>query len=173
MSLRVACSLLAAGLLAGVCANLRADDDLSRFVEKNRLLAQKVKTEAKYAMAQARVLQKADPEQARSVLLGALKQVQNSTALSASEQTQLSGQLLSRLREIGEIIRHQKVTQEQAPLKQLPPRPTERPRTDPVTWRRNSSKRAEPVLPRGRASSRSATRALPAHSTASRRRRCR
>lgn len=127
MLLRVSCSLLAFGLFAAISTGLRADDDLDKFVEKNRLLAQKVKTEASHAMAQAKVLQNAEPAQAKAILENALKQVQNSTALSANEQTQLSGQLLSRLREIGEIIRQQQVTQQQAPLKELPQRPTERP----------------------------------------------
>jgi hypothetical protein len=123
------CLLLGVGLLTAVSSGARADDDLSKFVEKNRVLADKVKTEASRAMDQARVLKNTEPERAKAVLENALKQVQNSTALSANEQTQLSGQLLSRLREINEIIRQQKVTREQAPLRELPPRrPTDKPK---------------------------------------------
>jgi hypothetical protein len=127
MSLRLSCSLLAVGLFVAVPDCVCADDDLSKFVEQNRLLAQKVKTEASHAMAQARVLEKADPEQAQVILQRALKQVQNSTALSANEQTQLSGQLLSRLRDVGEVMRQQKVAQQQAPLRELPRKANDNP----------------------------------------------
>jgi len=124
MSIRLAVSLLTVGLFLAMPYTARADDDLDRFVEKNRLLAQKVKTEANHAMLQARVVQKADPAQAQALLQSALKQVQNSTALAATEQTQLTTQLLGRLREVGDILREQKVTREQAPLRDLPNKPS-------------------------------------------------
>ncbi len=124
MSVRLVVSLLAVGLFLAIPYTVRADDDLDRFVEKNRLLAQKVKTEANHAMLQARAVQKADPEQAQELLQKALKQVQNSTALAATDQTQLTTQLLGRLREVGEILREQKVAREQAPLRDLPNRPS-------------------------------------------------
>ncbi len=102
----------------------RAGDDLNKFVEQNRILAQKLKLETNAALAQARTLERTDPEQAHAVLQKALKQVQNSTALPASEQTQLIGQLLGRLRQIGETIRQGKVAQQQAPLKESPKKVT-------------------------------------------------
>ena len=47
----------------------RADDDLGKFVEQNRILAQKVKTEAAQAMTQARALEKAPWGRSRLVAL--------------------------------------------------------------------------------------------------------
>ena len=120
MAVRLLCGLLATSLLVASAAGTRADDDLKKFVEQNRILAQKVKTEASEAMAQARLLEKTDAEQAQAILQKALKQVQNSTALSATEQTQLTSQFLGRLRDVAETIRQQNVTQKQAPLKELP-----------------------------------------------------
>jgi hypothetical protein len=119
---RLSFALLIAGLWIALPQLACADDDLNKFVEQNRILAQKVKTEANYAMVQARVVQKADPEQAKALLEKALKQVQNSTALSANDQTQLTSQLLGRIREVGEILRERKVASEQAPLRELPKR---------------------------------------------------
>jgi len=123
MPVRRMVALAALGTLVSVPRSARGDDELNKFVEQNRILAQKVKTEVNHAVLEARVIQKADPEQAQSLLQKALKQVQNSTALSATEQTQLTNQLLARIREVGEIQREQKVAQEQAPLKE-PPRRT-------------------------------------------------
>jgi hypothetical protein len=102
-----------------------ADDDLNKFVEQNRILAQKVKAEATQAMAQSRVLEKSDPAEAQSILQKALRQVQNSTALPAGDQTQLTAQLLGRLREVNEAVRLHKVDQAQAPLKELPRKPVD------------------------------------------------
>jgi hypothetical protein len=120
MSVRLWTSLLAVVL---VVPFIRADDDLGKFIEQNRILAQKVKTEAAQAMTQARALEKGDPDQAQAVLQKALRQVQNSTVLAAAEQTQLTTQLLGRIREAGEIARHQKVAGQQAPLRELPKKP--------------------------------------------------
>jgi hypothetical protein len=120
MSVRLLCPLLAVALGLAVAPAARADDELDKFIEMNRVLAQKVKDQAKQAMAHARTLEKSDPEQAQAVLQAALKQVQNSTALPAGEQSQLTAQILGRLREVGEIIRQQNVVQKQAPLKELP-----------------------------------------------------
>jgi hypothetical protein len=123
MFLRLLSSLLILGGILAIPLAGRADDDLSRFVEQNRLLAQKVKTDAAAAIAQARALEKADPEQAQALLQKALRQVQNSTVLAAGEQTQLTVQLLGRIREVGEIARQQKVAGKQAPLQELPRNP--------------------------------------------------
>jgi hypothetical protein len=114
--------LLAAGLLIATPSAARADDELTKFVEQNRILAQKIKSEATQAMSQARALEKQDPEEAQAMLQRALKQVQNTTALSAGEQTQLTSQILGRLREVGDVVRQQRVGQQQAPLKNLPKR---------------------------------------------------
>jgi len=123
MSVRVCCLVLSLGLVGALPLAGRADDDLGKFVEQNRLLAQKVKTEATQAIAAARALERTDPEQAQMLLQKALRQVQNSTVLAAGEQTQLTAQLLGRIREIGEIARQQKVAGKQAPLQELPKRP--------------------------------------------------
>jgi hypothetical protein len=112
--------MLAVGLLVATPWVGRADDELTKFVEQNRIIAQKVKSEAAQAMSQARALEKQDAEEAQALLQKALKQVQNSTALSASDQTQLTAQLLGRLREVGDLVRQQRVGQRQAPLKELP-----------------------------------------------------
>jgi hypothetical protein len=101
----------------------RADDELDKFVAQNRIVAQKVKSEAASAIAQSRTLEKTDPDQAQALLQKALRQVQNSTALPAAEQTQLTSQLLGRLREVGEVARQQKVVQQQIPLRELPKKP--------------------------------------------------
>jgi hypothetical protein len=122
MSVRLSIGFIAAGMLLALPSIHRADDDLNRFVEQNRLLAQKIKTEASHAMAEARTVQKNEPEQAKTLLEKALKQVQNATALAANEQTQLTSQLLGRIREVNELIREQKVARDQAPLKVLPKR---------------------------------------------------
>src|SRR5437764_13759862 len=87
MALRLLCALSFLALAATVA---RADDDLGKFVEQNRILAQKVKTEASQAMAQARLLEKTDAAEAQAILQKALRSVQNSTALSTTEQTQLT-----------------------------------------------------------------------------------
>jgi hypothetical protein len=123
MSVRVLSLMLSLGLVLAAPAAGRSDDDIGKFVEQNRLLAQKVKTEAAQAIAAARTLEKSDPGQAQMLLQKALRQVQNSTVLSASEQTQLTAQLLGRIREVGEVARQQKVANQQAPLRELPKRP--------------------------------------------------
>ena len=123
MAFRSLCALLSPSLMLAFTAWAQADDDLGKFVEQNRVLAQKIKTEASQAMAQARLLEKTDAEQAQAILQKALRQVQNATVLSSMEQTQVTAQLLGRLREVGEAIRQQKVGQQQAPLKELPKKP--------------------------------------------------
>jgi len=127
MSFRQSCSLLIVGLVLAIPRGASADDDLSKFVEQNRLLAQKIKSDATAAIAEARAVEKSDPEQAQALLQKALKQVQNSTALSAAEQTQLTGQLLTRLRDVNELVRQATVNQKQAPLKELPRKPANPP----------------------------------------------
>jgi hypothetical protein len=122
MPVRLVIPLVALALLAAPVAG-RGGDDLNKFIEQNRILAQKLKAEVNHALAQARVLEKGDPEQAQAVLKQALTKVQNSTALSANEQTQLTSQLSTRLREIGDLLRQQKTGQKQAPLKELPRKP--------------------------------------------------
>jgi hypothetical protein len=122
MSGRVYCLLLSLGLVAVLPPVGRGDDDPGNFVEQNRLLAQKVKTDATQAIAAARKLGATDPEQAQMLLQRALRQVQNSTVLAAGEQTQLTAQLLGRIREVGEVARQQKVAGKQAPLQELPKR---------------------------------------------------
>jgi hypothetical protein len=123
MHVRLVCWLVALGLFLTIPTSVRADDDLSKFVEQNRILAQKIKAEATGAIAQSRVLEKTDPEEAQSILQKALKQVQNSTALPAADQTQLTTQLLGRLRDVNEAVRVHKAAQAQAPLKELPKKP--------------------------------------------------
>jgi hypothetical protein len=67
MFLRLLSSLLILSIVLATPLAGRADDDLAKFVEQNRLLAQKVKTDAAAAIAQARTLEKADPEQAQTL----------------------------------------------------------------------------------------------------------
>jgi type II secretory pathway component GspD/PulD (secretin) len=119
MPVRLVFPLVALTLLVGPLT--ARGDDLDKFIEQNRILAQKVKSEVAQALTQARTLEKTDPEQAQAVLKQALTKVQNSTALPANEQTQLSSQLLRRLREVGDLMRQQKGGQQ--PLKELPNKP--------------------------------------------------
>src|ERR1043166_16005 len=85
MALRLHCALLGCSLVLAFTLAARGDDDLKKFVEQNSIVAQKVKTDATQAMAQARLLEKTDAAEAKALLEKALRQVQNSTALSSSE----------------------------------------------------------------------------------------
>jgi len=105
--------VLCAALALVFTVRASAGDDLVKFAERNRLLAQKVKTEVATALAEARALEKNDPDEAQAVLKKALAQVQNARSLAADEQTRLEQQLLNRIRDVGELARARQVGQKQ------------------------------------------------------------
>src|SRR4051812_43725816 len=80
----------------------RADDELSQFVQRSKLAAQKLTTDVNHALAQAKVLEKGDLEQARTLLERVLGQVKDSQDLPAADRTRLTQQLQARLRQLSE-----------------------------------------------------------------------
>jgi hypothetical protein len=101
-------------LLAIAPVSGRADDELTQFVNRTKLQAQKLTTDVNHALAQAKVLEKGDPEQAKKVLDRVLGQVRDSQDLPAADRTRLTQQLQARLRQLDETIRIHRVEAEQA-----------------------------------------------------------
>jgi hypothetical protein len=122
-------SLILVGILvlsAGV-GRAGADDELSLFVQRARIAAQKQVADANHALAQSRVLEKADPEQARDLVHKVLAQVKDSQVLDAGERTRLTQQLEARLRQLGEAVRLRRAAQEEAVQRLDPTRPRPNP----------------------------------------------
>jgi hypothetical protein len=116
-------TLLLLGALLLVAAPIKADDDLDRFVERNRVLADKLQTEVKSSLLQSRTLEKTDPDNAQFLLQKTLTRVKNSQELAADERTRLTNQVQARLREVGETIRQQRLFEEQAAKAESPRKP--------------------------------------------------
>lgn len=107
--------LLSVVALAGMCLAapcVWADDELSEFLQRSKLAAQKLTTDANFALTQSKTLEKKEPDQARTLLQKVLSQVKDSADLSAAERTRLTQQLEARLRQVNETLRQRRVEEE-------------------------------------------------------------
>ncbi len=91
----------------------RADDELSQFVQRTKLAAQKLATDVNVAVAQSKVLERSDPDQAKALLERMVGQVRDSRDLADAERARLNQQLQVRLRQVAETARARRVTEEQ------------------------------------------------------------
>jgi hypothetical protein len=90
MSVRI---LLAAGLILGLSATTRADDALN----KQQLKNQKLIADAKQALYEATILERANPKKARDMLQASLRQLEQA---DLNEQKALIGQLKTRISQL-------------------------------------------------------------------------
>jgi hypothetical protein len=112
MSARIACLLTALLLTCAPTLTARGDDELDRIVQRDRILADKLRTEVTTALARAKALERVQPQQARLALQNALTKVQNAQELPADEQKRLVATLQSRLRVLGETSREPNLAQD-------------------------------------------------------------
>ena len=114
MSGRSLVSILALGLLSLAAPAVRADDELDRFVERNKVLAEKLRADVKAALKTSQTLERTDAPQARLVLDKVLTRLKAGDELPADEKAKLTSQVQARLRQVDELAREQRLAAEQA-----------------------------------------------------------
>lgn len=113
----MACSRLTGVALLGLAVlaspTVRADDELSQFVQRTKVAAQKLASDVTAALTQSKTLERTDPDQARALLERVLGQVRDSRDLSDAERSRLTQQLQARLRQVAETARLRRAAEEQ------------------------------------------------------------
>jgi hypothetical protein len=92
--------LLAAMLVLAGASSSAAQDDLSRIVERDKIVAQKLHSDVNHALTQSRVL---EPGRATELLQDTLTKVRNASELSADERVRLVQRLVTRMREVSAV----------------------------------------------------------------------
>jgi hypothetical protein len=122
-------------ILAVAMVPARADDELSQFVQRSKLAAQKLTNDVNHSLAQAKVLERGEPEKGRALLERVLEHVRNSQDLPEADRTRMSQQLQARIRQLSEASRVRRAADAetaQRVLEQTRPRPNPAAGQDPT-----------------------------------------
>ena len=99
--IRISLSFLVVALLALSGASRSfAQDDLTRILERDKIVAQKLQADVDSALSRSRTLEKSDPERAVELLQDTLTKIRNAPELPGEERVRLVQRLQTRVREV-------------------------------------------------------------------------
>jgi hypothetical protein len=108
-------SILALAVLCFIGAAVQAQQsDLERILERDRIALQKLQAEVNHAIAQSRVLERAEPSKAREFLEDAVAKVRAATDLPGEERARLLQLLQVRQRTVNAVVQARQAAAEDA-----------------------------------------------------------